>query len=238
MSIQNKILWIIEGTVINNVDFAEVTAKLIETAKDEVGTQLYWWSQILKTFTYCDIDCYADEISALEHLEGWAKNSEAFDRCATIDRCLVLGNVPDRIKEALDPLSPQYMSFYGGFAKDKPADSDTINDIIWSLEGKITNRELFDESMRTLTAKSEVEVGSLMHWWCTDDDDNFFVLEQYADRGAAMLHLNTWATYGHLFMDSTQISKYRVYSDLSEELKAATGALMPELMQFVGGFSK
>ncbi len=237
MSKANKILWINSGKIRNKAEFSAILEKLVKTAQSERGTRSYWWSATNDSAEFFDIDCYDNEAAALEHLEHWADYSDAFMECATINKCIILGDVPNTVKSKLSQLKPRHMEFYGGFSKNKPQRAEPNSDIIWSLEGKITDRIIFEESMDVLTAKSKKESGSLTHWWCTDGD-NFFVLEHYLNQQAAMKHLKTWSENSHLFMDSTSITKYRVYSTLTTELSKAISGLNPELLSYIAGFSK
>ena len=111
--------------------------------------------------------------------------------------------------------------------------------IIWTLEGKITDKEKYAEAMKTLTEKSYTEEGTLTHWWTVaEDDETFHVYERYADPEETMKHLMTWNQYGHLFLESTEISRFTVYSELTDELKEAVAGLNPVYMKPYGGFSK
>lgn len=111
--------------------------------------------------------------------------------------------------------------------------------IIWTLEGKITNKEQYKVAMETLTSKSFAEEGTKSHWWTVaEDGESFHVMEQYADADAAMTHLATWMEFGHLFTEATEISKFIVYSPLRDDLKEAVAGLNPIYMDFYGGFSK
>ncbi len=235
---ENTVIWINEGEILSEDKFKDVINNRIAAASGEKGTTTYWWSRSEDGNRYTDIDCYINQDAAMTHLQAWGEYNDIFMEAATIGRCLVLGDVPPEISDALIALNPHYMSFYGGFTKPKAINRDHTSDIIWSLEGKITDKELFKKSMETLTSKTKDESGSLAHWWCTDEDDNFIVLEHYSDNDAAMLHLTTWTTYGDMFLNSTEIARYRVYSDLSSELSDAIDGLSPERLQFLGGFSR
>ncbi|MFI3239362.1 MAG: hypothetical protein R3Y22_02060 [Bacteroidales bacterium] len=234
-----KVLWINEGEILNSTGFSKVVEGRISAADKEQGTITYWWSRTEDGNRYADLDCYQDAQSAMQHLNGWREHSEEFMKNATIGRCLVLGDVTDDIRGELIALTPQYMSFYGGFSKDKPTNSDTISDIIWSLEGKITNKELFKESMEKLTVITKAESGSICYLWYVDDEDNFFILEHYIDSAAATEHMATSKSVGNIFFDSTQIDRFRTYSNINnKELAESISALNPENLEFIGGFSK
>ncbi len=238
----NRILWINEGEILINDGFNRMVAQRIQAAEGEPGTITYWWSRTEDGNRYADIDCYADPQAAMLHLDSWREHSVEFIAYATIGRCLVLGDVTDDIRGELIALTPQYMSYYGGFSKEnKPNKSsgEIPSDIIWSLEGKITNRELFHESMQKLTAITEGESGSVSYLWYVDEEDSFFILEHYTDSTAAIQHMANSKSVGNIFYDSTQIDRFRTYSNINNsELAESISPLNPESLQFMGGFSK
>jgi len=111
--------------------------------------------------------------------------------------------------------------------------------IIWTIDGRIRDKAGYTRAMQTLTEASYQEEGTLQHQWTiAEDGETIHVYECYRDADAAMKHLETWAKYGSLFTDATEITRFVVYSELTDELKAAVAGLNPVYMKPYGGFSK
>lgn len=234
----NKILWIIDGKIKDFDGFNGVVADVVEMARNEHATKTYWWSVTADKTKFCDLDIYDNEQAALEHIGHWAPHSDQFLKYAANDRLLILGDVTHSIKDALSTMNPHYMGFYGGFAKDKPKDANELSEVIWSFEGRITDKDKFHEAMERLTPITQVESGCMMYLWCVDEEDRFFVLERYLDSDAAMIHMENSAEFGKLFFGSTEITAFTIYNEISPKLIEVVKELNPEIMEFAAGFSR
>lgn len=233
-----KILWIVEGKIKDFDGFNSVVADVVEMASKEHATKAYWWSVSADKTKFCDLDIYDNELAALEHIGHWAIHSEEFAKYATNQRLLVLGDTPQSIKDALAEMQPHFMGYFGGFAKDKPKGLAQIGEVIWSFEGRVSNKAMFREAMEKLTPITQAESGCMLYLWCCDEEGNFFVLERYLDSDAAMVHMKNSAEYGKLFFGSTEIKSFTIYSDISTELANVVKQLNPNNMEFVAGFSR
>ncbi len=233
-----KILWIISGKIKDFDGFNGVVADVVEMARREHATKTYWWSTSSDKSRFCDLDIYDSEQAALEHIGHWAPHSDEFSRYASNERLLILGDVPHTIKDALSAMSPHYMAYYGGFAKDKPTGGDQLSEVIWSFEGRVSDKEMFREAMERLTPITQAESGAIMYLWCVDEEDHFFVLERYIDSDAAMIHMENAAEDGKLFFGSTEVTAFTIYSAITPELKDVVKELNPEMMEYVAGFSR
>ena len=111
--------------------------------------------------------------------------------------------------------------------------------IIWTIDGKIKDKEKYDLAMKTLTEASFEEEGTLKHeWTIAEDGETIHVYERYKDAESAMKHLETWAKFGHLYIDATEITRFVVYSNLTDDLREVVAGLNPIYMKPYGGFSK
>ncbi|MFR9594255.1 MAG: antibiotic biosynthesis monooxygenase, partial [Rikenellaceae bacterium] len=113
-----------------------------------------------------------------------------------------------------------------------------LSEVIWSFEGRITDKAMFREACEKLTPITQAEDGSILYLWCVDEDDHFFVLERYIDSEAAMIHMKNSAEGGKLFFGSTEVTAFTIYSEISPELSDVVNGLNPEMMEFVAGFSR
>ncbi len=233
-----KILWHINGKIRDFDGFNGVVADVVEMARKEHATKTYWWSTSSDKSRFCDLDIYDSEQAALEHIGHWTPHSDEFSKYANNERLLILGDTPNAIKDALSAMNPHYMGYYGGFAKDKPTGADQLSEVIWSFEGRITDKEMFREAMERLTPITQAERGAIMYLWCTDEEDHFFILERYLDSETAMVHMENSAELGKLFFGSTEVTVFTIYSEISAELTQVVKDLNPEMMEFVAGFSR
>ncbi|MFI3306624.1 MAG: hypothetical protein R3Y68_08965 [Rikenellaceae bacterium] len=234
----DKILWLINGKIKDFDGFNGVVADVVEMARSEHATKTYWWSVSQDRTRFCDLDIYDNEQAALEHIEHWTPHSDEFSKYAANERLLVLGDVPHSINDALSAMNPHYMGYFGGFAKDKPTDADPLSEVIWSLEGRVTDKAMFREACDKLTPITQAENGSILYLWCVDEEDRFFVLERYLDSDAAMTHMKNTAEGGKLFFGSTEVTAFTIYSEISPELADVVKGLNPERMEFAAGFAR
>ena len=135
MKSTGKILWIIDGKIKEVDGFKGVVADVVEMARREHATKIYWWSATTDKRKFSDIDMYDTEQGALQHIGHWATHSDEFEQYAQNERLLILGDVPHSVKDALSAMNPHYMSYYGGFSKDKPTDADQFSDVIGVSRG-------------------------------------------------------------------------------------------------------
>ncbi len=233
-----KIRWIISGKIKDFDGFNGVVADVVDMARNEHATKTYWWSISSDRRKFCDLDIYDSEQAALEHIGHWAPHSDEFSKYASNERLLILGDTPHTIKDALSAMNPHYMGFYGGFAKDKPTGADQLSEVIWSFEGRITDKDKFHEAMERLVPITQAESGAMTYLWCTDEEDHFFVLERYLDSEAALIHMENAAEFGKLFFGSTEVTAFTIYNEISSELAEVVKDLNPEKMEFVAGFSR
>ncbi len=233
-----KILWLIDGKIKDFDGFNGVVADVVEMARREHATKTYWWSVSSDKSKFCDLDIYDNEPAALEHIGHWAPHSDEFSKYASNGRLLILGDAPHSIKDALSAMNPHYMGYYGGFAKDKPAEANQLSEVIWSFEGRITDKDKFHEAMVRLTPITQAESGSIMYLWCVDEEEHFFILERYLDSDAAMIHMENSAEFGKLFFGSTEVTTFTIYNEISPELTEVVKELNPEKMEFLAGFSR
>lgn len=234
----DKILWLINGKIKDFDGFNGVVADVVKMAHREHATKTYWWSVSKDVTKFCDLDIYANEQAALEHIGHWALHSDEFSKYAVNERLLILGDTPQSVKDALSAMNPHYMSYFGGFAKDKPQGINQLSEVIWSFEGRITDKAMFREACEKLTPITHAESGCFMYLWCTDENDRFFVLERYLDSEAAMIHMKNSAEGGKLFFGSTEVTAFTIYGKISSELSDVVKELNPEMMEFVAGFSR
>lgn len=238
MRASNKIVWIVDGKINDVEGFKGVVNDVVEMARNEFDTKTYWWSMSGDKSHFSDLDIYDNSAAALKHIGHWAKHSAEFETYAESKRLLILGEVEQPIKDALAAMNPQYMSYFGGFAKDKPLETDFSSDVIWSFEGRITDKEMFVEAMERLSPIALTESGCMLYWWCCDQEDRFMVLEHYLDSDAAVAHMKASAGFGKLFFGSTDIDKFTIYSDITHELADVVAELNPVQMSLVAGFSR
>lgn len=228
----------VDGKIKDVDKFQHLVDDVVDMARGESATKTYWWSMSHDQSRFSDLDTYDNTAAAVAHVGHWAKHNDEFELCAQNERLIVLGDVEQPIRDALSAMNPHFMGFYGGFAKDKPIEADHSTDIIWSFEGRITDKKMFREAMERLVPLTQAESGAMLYWWCTDEEDRFFVLERYLNSNAAIVHMNNSSEFGKLFFGSTEVVEFRIYSDVSPELKEILSPLNPLYMSYYAGFSR
>ncbi len=236
-----SIVWKVKGEVTDPKEFESIVKEIAEKSHAQNGTKFYWWTLSSDGKIYCDFDCYEDEKSAFDHLKVWGEYAERFSKVATIDKFIVLGDVSDELKDQFNGLPMYILPYFGGFRKDAPESKiSESSDIIWTLKGKVTDWDKFQESMDLLTKNAEDDEGALMNWWCADKESGIFhVFERYADTDAAMRYIDkTWSKYKKLFMEATEIDKYITFNSISSEILKAISGLNPIQMNYFVGFGR
>ena len=93
--------------------------------------------------------------------------------------------------------------------------------------------------MEVIVADAYDEAGTKSHWWCRGEDGtSLFVLEQYEDADAMLVHLHADPPARSDFFASIDIVDVRIYCDVTPEIKAMFAPLNPVYMGYYGGFSK
>lgn len=234
----NKIIWLINGKIKDFEGFSGVVSDVVEMARGEHATKTYWWSASSDKVKFCDLDLYDNEQAALQHIAHWSPHSVEFSKYAINERLVVLSDVPNTIKDAFSAMKPHYMGYYGGFVKDKPKNTDQLGEVIWSFEGRITDKVKFKEACDSLTPITKAENGCITYLWCCDEEDHFLILERYLDSNAAITHMENAAEGGKLFFDSTEVTAFTIYSDISPKLADVVKKLNPEKYEYFAGFSR
>lgn len=237
MRTPKNVVWLVKGKITDKKEFDKVTKQLAKSASLEYGNQLYWCALNPKGEFYFGLCGFKTSENGLQHLSNWNSFAGTFKECATIDTMTVYGDPSDQLRMTLSASSPMFMNFYGGFWKEDKSFSD--KNIIWMFDGEVTDEQNFKKAMQVLTENTYKENGSLSHWWTKSVDGmKFNVIERYANEDAAFAHLSTWMKFGALFIESTQISEYKIFSNISDKLLKRISGLDPDYLSFSMGFTK
>ena len=117
------------------------------------------------------------------------------------------------------------------------------NHIYWNLElnikeGKFDQfKSLMDEMVAATKAN---EPAALNYEWMVNEDKSVcHIFERYADSAATMVHLgNFGAHYAKRFFEVLEPTRFMVYGNPSEDVKAALTANGAQFMEPLGGFSR
>lgn len=117
-----------------------------------------------------------------------------------------------------------------------------MNDnIIWVVEGKIKkeNKKDYLTLMNEMVEAVKKEPGTLAYEWTLGlDSESVQVYERYANEEETKKHLLTWGKFATRYTTLVSITKFTVFSELSDELKQSVSGLNPVYMSPVGGFSR
>ncbi|GAA0415880.1 hypothetical protein GCM10009133_25460 [Cocleimonas flava] len=114
------------------------------------------------------------------------------------------------------------------------------NNIIWTVDGKIKDgqKEAFDAVMKDLIDASRQEQGTMNYeWTIAEDQTSFHVHERYRDVESAMIHLGSFGKLAERFLEASEITRFVVYSNITDDLQEAITGLNPEYMKPFGGFT-
>lgn len=134
----------------------------------------------------------------------------------------------------------------GGIQAAKAASGETSNtnrenNVIWGIEGKIApeNKAAYIELMQEMVAETAKEAGALAYEWSLgSDNETIYCYDRYQDSDSAFLHLSqTWVQFQERYSNMVTITKFSVYSAVSDELRSQLAGLDPIYMQPIGGFA-
>ena len=92
-------------------------AALVEQAHAESGTSSHFWTSGRDGKDLYVLEQYADEEALLEHLVANSTARAALLELLEVGDVTVYGAVSSAVEEILSPLSPTYMTYYGGYSK-------------------------------------------------------------------------------------------------------------------------
>lgn len=117
------------------------------------------------------------------------------------------------------------------------------NSVSWLLEVAIKDGQ-FDSFKSLVTEMVEAtksnEPGALNYEWFIDaDGKNGQIYERYADSAAAMTHLSNFGEkFAERFLAVLEPTRFVVYGDPGDEVKAALAAFGAVYMERIGGFTR
>ncbi len=113
------------------------------------------------------------------------------------------------------------------------------NRIILAMNAKIKDEMKCKIAMQAIVEAAHKEATTKSHWWCVGEDgESLFVLEQYDDAAAAVVHIKANPPARADFFEAIEVVNVIVYCDLTAELKEMFKPLNPIYMSYYGGFSK
>jgi quinol monooxygenase YgiN len=117
------------------------------------------------------------------------------------------------------------------------------NNVYWIVEAAIKDGEL--DNLRNLInemadAGQANEPGTLNYEWAISEDrKTCHLYERYADSAAALIHLGTFnERYAQRLMAAVDVTRFVVYGDPNNEVKAAFAGSDAVFMSPFGGFSR
>jgi quinol monooxygenase YgiN len=117
------------------------------------------------------------------------------------------------------------------------------NNVYWIVEVAIKDGEL--DNLRSLInemidASQANEPGTLNYeWTICEDGKTCHIYERYTDSAAALTHLGTFnKKYAARLMAAVDVTRFVVYGDPNNEVKAAFAGSDAVFMSCFGGFSR
>ena len=117
------------------------------------------------------------------------------------------------------------------------------NSVYWIIELAIKDDELdnFRSLMREMVDATQTnEPGTLNYeWTISEDSKKCHIYERYADSSAALTHMSTFgAKYAERFMAAVDQTRFVVYGNPNNEVKAVLAGLGAVFMSPFGGFAR
>jgi len=95
----------------------EAMVALVEASLNESGTSSHFWTWGRDGKDLFVLEQYADEKALLDHLVANSTSRAALLEIIDLGDVTVYGAESGEVEEILSPLSPTYMTYYGGYSK-------------------------------------------------------------------------------------------------------------------------
>ena len=100
-----------------NDEAKEAMVALVDGARAESGTSSHFWTTGKDGKDLCVLEQYADEKAFLDHLAANSTSRAALLEVINVGDVTVYGAESAEVEEILSPLTPTYMTYYGGYSK-------------------------------------------------------------------------------------------------------------------------
>jgi len=114
---RGRVFVVTNATFNDGAKAQEAMAALVEKAHAESGTSSHFWTKSGDGKDLVVLEQYADEKALLDHLSANSTSRAAVRECIEVGDVTVYGAESGEVKEILSPLSPTYMTYYGGYSK-------------------------------------------------------------------------------------------------------------------------
>lgn len=115
--------------------------------------------------------------------------------------------------------------------------------ISWILEVAIKEgqHEAFQSLMNEMVERTQANEADTLNyeWYISEGQKTCHIFERYRDSTATMTHLKSFGeNFAERFLAAVEPTRFVVYGNPSEELKAALAGFGPVFMASFGGFSR
>lgn len=219
--------------------------KIVSDAHAAYGVNSHFWFRSEDGKSLYVLEQYEDKMALRKAIMRFTSARFSFFRSIAGSHISIYGSVATSSKLMFAAMRPQYMEYFGGFAKGVDETKEAgIKDFERSRILVVTSARVKDEgkcraAMQEITADAHAESGTKSHYWCRGGGgQDLHVLEQYADEGALVDHLNGGLPAQAAFLDSVDVVDATVYGNVSGEVEELFASLDPTFMGYYGGYSK
>lgn len=242
---KNKIFVTLNGKFKDKEQCRVAMETIVNDAHAAYGVNSHFWFQSDDGTSLFVLEQYEDKKALSQAIRRFTKARVSFFRSITDFDIALYGNVSFGSKLMFAAFRPQYMDYFGGYAKgvaktEEPGIKAFERErVIVATSVEVRNEQKCRAAMETIAKTAHAKDGVKSHFWCkSKDGKSLQILEQYEDETAFLEHAVTSQNLGADFVDSSRITDVRIYGAVSEQAKEMFAALEPRLMRYFGGYSK
>jgi len=218
---------------------------IVNDAHAADGVNSHFWFRSKDGKSLFVLEQYDDKKSLVEAIKRFTKARISFFRSIKVTDVTVYGNVSTAIKLMFAALSPQYMSYYGGYSKIGAKDQEPgikkfeRERIIVATNATFKDEEKCKVAIEKLVKDTYTESGTNAHFWSRSKDGKaLFLLEVYADEHALTEHVIAHANSRDVFFESMEVGGINIYGTIPDKIKEMFAPFTPTYMSYYGGYSK
>jgi|GEM_PF-2295553 len=114
---RGRVFVVTNATVNDEAKAKDAMAALVEKARAESGTSSHFWTRGKDGKDLVILEQFADEQAFLDHIVANSTSRAAIRELIEVGDVTVYGAESSEVEEILSPLSPTYMTYYGGYSK-------------------------------------------------------------------------------------------------------------------------
>lgn len=242
---QNKIFVTMNATFKDQEKCRIAMETIVKDAHAAYGVNSHFWFQSKDGKSLFVLEQYEDKKALSKAIMRFTSARISFFSAINVVGVSVYGSIAGSSKLMFAALSPHYTDYFGGFSKEVAATEVAgikdfeRNRILVATTARIIEEGKCKETSEALVKAAYAEQGTYTHFYGrTKDGKSLFVLEQYADEEALIVHAKANQSLWAALFESIEIDNVKVYGTESVLIKERNPSLTPTYMSYFGGYSK